>query len=46
MAPPAAGETPPTEAAENSAKTEESRWLAALSEPELVRDAPPLLILS
>uniref|UniRef100_A0A453JH43 Gamma-tubulin complex component n=1 Tax=Aegilops tauschii subsp. strangulata TaxID=200361 RepID=A0A453JH43_AEGTS len=26
---------PPTEAAESSAKTEESRWLAALSEPEL-----------
>ncbi|XP_048574356.1 uncharacterized protein LOC125555440 [Triticum urartu] len=35
MAPSAAGETPPPEAAESSANTEESRWLAALSEPEL-----------
>ncbi|VAI82009.1 unnamed protein product [Triticum turgidum subsp. durum] len=40
MAPPAAGDTPPPPpplAAESSASTEEeSRWLAALSEPELV----------
>ncbi|EMS64259.1 hypothetical protein TRIUR3_10259 [Triticum urartu] len=36
MAPSAAGETPPPEAAESSANTEESRWLAAPPEPELV----------
>ncbi|VAI94234.1 unnamed protein product [Triticum turgidum subsp. durum] len=41
MAPPAAGDTPPPPpppaAAESSASTEEeSRWIAALSEPELV----------
>ncbi|KAM0884063.1 hypothetical protein ACQ4PT_031240 [Festuca glaucescens] len=40
---PAAGETPPTAAAESSSSTEESRWLASLSEPELVRHAPHLL---
>ncbi|CAM0871790.1 unnamed protein product [Alopecurus aequalis] len=39
------GEDPSPAASEsNSTSTEESQWLATLSEPELVRHAPPLII--